>query len=283
MATSVSYATGTATVNANSTAVTGQGTAWLTAGLKAGDYFWAAGLLVRIASVNSNTSITLAFPWPGASRSADTYEIRYTSPTERAYSTQSDLLTKMANGNLYSFAELISAANKGLHFTGAGVAALHDQTAHGRAILALAGGAGKFIRSTGTNTAVMQDILGTVSQSGGISTGALFEEATLSSGSYLRLPSGLQICWGTCSLTFAANSDIADNPLTVTYPAPFASANVSLSVTTARGVYASTSSKFFFMVNPFSGAQFALRAYNQAPAATQFNTTTYYQAIGRWF
>ena len=65
MALPTTYNTGTATVNANAVAVTGQGTTWLTSGLQAGDFFWAAGLSARILSGNSNTSLTLAYPWPG--------------------------------------------------------------------------------------------------------------------------------------------------------------------------------------------------------------------------
>ncbi|WP_288994776.1 hypothetical protein, partial [uncultured Gemmobacter sp.] len=71
-----SYSTGTVTVGAGSTSVAGSGTSFEAAGLEAGDMFWAAGLSVRIAGVNSATSLTLAFPWPGAALSGANYEVR---------------------------------------------------------------------------------------------------------------------------------------------------------------------------------------------------------------
>ena len=61
MALPSTYSTGTATINANETTVTGQGTTWLTSGIQAGDLFWAGGMSVRIGAVVSNTSLTLAF------------------------------------------------------------------------------------------------------------------------------------------------------------------------------------------------------------------------------
>lgn len=114
MALPTTYNAGTATVNANSAAVTGQGTSWLTSGVQAGDLFWAAGLHVRIASVNSNTSLTLAFSWPGASRAADTYEVQFTPDATRALTAARQVLDALTNGNIFSIANLASAANKQL-------------------------------------------------------------------------------------------------------------------------------------------------------------------------
>lgn len=78
-----SYNTGTASVAANGTVVTGQGTQWIGAGLREGDLFWAAGLSVSIASVDSPTRLTLAYPWPGSARTAALYEVKYTPDATR--------------------------------------------------------------------------------------------------------------------------------------------------------------------------------------------------------
>ncbi|MBB4000980.1 hypothetical protein [Aurantimonas endophytica] len=57
------YATGTATVTSGSATVTGTGTAW-TIGVVNGGIFSRNGFSIPIASIESNTSLTLAYPWP---------------------------------------------------------------------------------------------------------------------------------------------------------------------------------------------------------------------------
>lgn len=130
------YSTGTATVAANGTAVTGQGTTWLNA-VQPGDVFGThKGFPIRIASVNSNTSLTLAFPWPGGAQSATAYEIMLVPDASRVMETSRQLLETLTNGNLASIAALTSAADKVPYYTGAGAAALADLKAKGRDIIA---------------------------------------------------------------------------------------------------------------------------------------------------
>ena len=69
------YTTGTVSVSANGTAVTGSGTAFVIQGIKAGDLFTAGGLSVPVASVESNTGLTLAASWPGSTLSGSAYAI----------------------------------------------------------------------------------------------------------------------------------------------------------------------------------------------------------------
>lgn len=91
------YNTGTASVAANGTAVTGQGTSWL-GSVKPGDLFTAAGLSERILSVDSNTSLTLARGWPGSARTAAAYEIRVTPPAAEMTASVRELLEKLRQG-----------------------------------------------------------------------------------------------------------------------------------------------------------------------------------------
>lgn len=130
-----SYSTGTVTVGASSTTVTGSGTAWSTAGVEAGDYFWAAGLSVRIASVNSNTSLTLAYAWPGAALSGANYEVQFTPDATRNLASTRSVLEQMTNGNISALGALTTAADRLAYYTGAGTAALTGLTSAARSLL----------------------------------------------------------------------------------------------------------------------------------------------------
>lgn len=81
--TSLVYSTGTVSVSNASAIVTGTGTLWDTA-LVTGGMFSFAGLSVPIVSVESDTSLTLAYPWPGTSVSGAYAIARETSEAVRA-------------------------------------------------------------------------------------------------------------------------------------------------------------------------------------------------------
>ncbi len=230
MALPTTYSVGTATLTNGSATVTGQGTSWLTYGLQAGDVFWAAGMSCRILTVNSNTSITLAYNWPGSSQTAGTYEIRLTPEISRTLASARAVLELLLNGTVAALATAGSAASKIAYYTGSGVAALADITAHGRSFLGLTGGNGKFPRSTASGTIVMQDILGTVAQSSGVPTGALVERGTNANGEYARYADGTQMCW------LRNTAIVAGVAYTWTYPAAFASTATTSVVATPASV-----------------------------------------------
>lgn len=138
MALQTTYSTGTATINAGETIVTGVGTGWMNFDLRPGDLFWAAGLSVRIASVDSNTQLTLAYPWPGTSRNTQSYEARVTPDVTRVLASARAVLDALTNGVLYAFSGLVGAADRLPYFTGAGTAALATFTAFGRSVVGAA-------------------------------------------------------------------------------------------------------------------------------------------------
>lgn len=81
--TSLVYSTGTVSVSNASAVVTGTSTAWALA-LVTGGMFSFAGMSVPILSVENDTSLTLAYAWPGATASGAYAIARETSEAVRA-------------------------------------------------------------------------------------------------------------------------------------------------------------------------------------------------------
>ena len=90
------YKTGTATVTNNSPTVTGSGTLWL-ANVTAGDSFTVAGdgVMYDVASVDSDTQVTLSMAYAGVTASGVVYTIArdFTSPDDFPELTTGDIET----------------------------------------------------------------------------------------------------------------------------------------------------------------------------------------------
>nr|WP_250811688.1 pyocin knob domain-containing protein [Neorhizobium tomejilense] len=145
----IPYTTGTVSVTAGSPVVTGLGTAWLTGGI-VGGVFGADrsdGNPIPILSVDSDTQITLAKPWRGATAAAQPYWIiRDTAYLRQLTDNAQKLATYIArldNATLAAIAALAGsmAADKVPYATGAGTMDWTALTALGRSIIgATAGG-----------------------------------------------------------------------------------------------------------------------------------------------
>lgn len=129
------YSTGTISVGAGSTAVTGVGTNWLTAGVRAGDRLIANGLVGIIDTVGSATSITLKRAWPGAGISGGNYDIEMVDDGVRALTAANALLQALGAGTLTSLGAIASAANTMPYWSGAGVMASTGLTSAMRTLL----------------------------------------------------------------------------------------------------------------------------------------------------
>lgn len=83
---SYGYSTGSATVENGSAVVTGTGTFW-GPNILPGDTLSLGGLQVPVASVESNTALTLAYAWPGDDATGAGYVIVFSAPdrSETAY------------------------------------------------------------------------------------------------------------------------------------------------------------------------------------------------------
>lgn len=276
---------GTASVTNGQVTIAGQGVSW--GKVVEGDFFGAhRGLAVPIASIAGST-LTLAYAWPGATQAAAPYAIQPKGDVTRFQDRVRQLLEALADGTLASLAQAGSSADKLAYYTGAGTAALANVTAHARALLGLSGGAGKIIRSTGAATAVMQDIVGTVSQASGVPTGAIVERGSNANGEYVRFADGTQICTRN-GVTFTRVSDV-DMVFSWTYPAAF----VSTPSGTMRGPLAQANISgvsfsdlgFFRHTDTATGGQWAISRTAGAPnfpAGSSVRGCALI-AIGRWF
>lgn len=129
------------------------------------------------------------------------------------------------------------------------------------------------------------NIVGTVSESGGVPTGAILERGSNANGSYAKYADGTLICWiDSRTLTFASTSALSS---TWTFPHEFS----SVAATVASNIAGSYSGapNLNDVISSIgssgpSGASLQLRRISSAAAFTAGNTAVFTSiAIGRWF
>ncbi|WP_239043377.1 phage tail protein [Citrobacter freundii] len=187
------------------------------------------------------------------------------------------------DATLTALAGLATGANKLPYFTGTDTAAQTNLTSVGRDII------GKntiadILTYLGLRTAAKADVVGTVSQSGGVPTGAIIERGSNSNGEYTKFADGTLICWftrsvesitsnpsgGTTNLYFSTES-------VFTFPATFVGTKpaVAPSAPLSSG---GTSSWPSVRGSSLTGTSLALISNVQNAAAYLG-----YTAVGRWF
>lgn len=100
------YTSGTITLANGSTAVTGTGTLFDVAKFREGDTLQIENLTAVIASVDSNTQLTLTEPWSGTSLTDAPYRARYLPDGARVTAQATTLIELLGNGVLSNLAEL---------------------------------------------------------------------------------------------------------------------------------------------------------------------------------
>ncbi len=147
------------------------------------------------------------------------------------------------------------------------------------ALAALTSANGKFLAFSGADSPALRDIVGTVSQSGGTPTGAIFERGSNANGEYVRYADGTQICTFTRTVSFTtstAGNIHRDTSSFGNWTLPVAFASNPFVVATAIGT------------NPWGGVSgitttTATIILFSAIALSGASVTMTLQATGRWF
>lgn len=145
------------------------------------------------------------------------------------------------------------------------------------ALAALTSANGKFLAFTGADTPVVRDIKGTVSQTGGVPTGAIMERGTNVNGSYVAFADGTLIChYGVTTLALTGSVDYST---TWTFPRAFVD---TTHVFTAIQ-YNPASTQSYQMLKASIAASGATYADVLLLSTASQNYRVGYFAIGRWY
>lgn len=141
--------------------------------------------------------------------------------------------------------------------------------------------------SLGLKSAAVADIVGAVSQSGGVPTGAIVEKGENANGFYTRFADGTQECWHYINATYFATNLILAN---WTYPLPFAGDIVVLSAISqpaAADISPVTIPELVPMVANINLTSASARIWRTAGGTNLFTTSAHcmmcVKAEGRWF
>lgn len=199
--------------------------------------------------------------------------------------------------NVAALAGLAGAADRLPYFTGEGALSLTTLTALARTLLddttqgqmqsTLGLGSAATRTALGTTGSLYSrdSILGTVSQSGGVPTGAIIERGSNANGEYVKFADGTQICVGvtntqSCSAAF---STLFYNPTVCsgTYPAIFSVSPTEVLAIAKRadglGSVRLTGSQVA------TGSTTATPGYRGVSETSGQTVSFSYTAVGRWF
>lgn len=117
-----------------------------------------------------------------------------------------------------------------------------------------------------------ENLVGTVSQSGGTPTGAVIESASNANGNYTRFADGTQVCW------YSEFPTLSNAPAIWTFPAVFASGDVAV-VASAN----MSSAAQLVSVSGQTASTVDVRSWDAASGSEAVAPSAHIIAYGRWF
>lgn len=137
----------------------------------------------------------------------------------------------------------------------------------------------------GLGPAAVAAILGTVSQSGGVPTGAIIERGSNANGEYVRFADGTQICWRSGIQIVPGTTQEFVTSTSYSYPASFISTPEFLGAMDGYpNNYGNSSDRYALVLNRDQGGnatRFAL--FRPSGAFSGGQVIVGYIAIGRWY
>ncbi|MBF8720514.1 phage tail protein [Pseudomonas guariconensis] len=172
------YRTGTVAITAGQTTVTGTGTNF-SANARVGDALLGPdGTWYEVTNIASATVLSILPAYKGATVSGGTYAI---TPVQGYTKTLADKFNDIANTWGSTLAGLGSVSTENVvPVTKGGTGGTTQATAR---------------NGLGLKSAAVADIVGTVSQSSGVPTGAIMETGKNANGTYVKYADGTMICW----------------------------------------------------------------------------------------
>ena len=139
-----------------------------------------------------------------------------------------------------------------------------------------------------TNYYNKANILGTVTQSGGVPTGAVFEYGSNANGSYIKYADGTMICWRVVSVTVTLDTSVGalfGSPAqsAINYPVEFAAAP-SFNIY-GNGYVPPSTALAILTVSVTLGTATATGQWGvwRAASLASGNVDAHVVAIGRWY
>jgi len=188
------------------------------------------------------------------------------------------------DATLTALAALVTAANKLVYATGEDQFDTTDLTVFARSLLGDANAAAVRGR-LGLKSGALADILGTVSQSNGVPTGAIIERGSNANGDYVRFADGTQICWiKRLPIGYVSSYRLVG---TWVFPAQFSDSAIvgagGLSGTNAADMSDSARNKGDFMFTAETTQQGLAGFMSNAAFVSGESGHVQITAIGRWY
>jgi hypothetical protein len=254
------------------------------ANVKIGDGVTIAGStsIHEVINVTSDTQLTVSPVYAGTTGSGKTFGVVPVQGYVKDLANQAKSLlltfsTVGASVSVNALAGITGAANQIPYFTSGSTMWTTPLTAAARTLLDDADVPA--MRTTlGLKAAALADIKGTVSQSGGVPTGAIIETGNNANGYYTKFADGTLICTnaaGVASPTIVANGSTQFN---VNLPSAFVAGTIS---GWACGYPMGSWEYYGTLVVVGSGTSAMTVFMRNGPYPQQF--FVYYNAIGRWY